>query len=130
MSLARIGGVAAPLEATLSYYAQALRRSDPCLAAIPSAHRTLAGRVARSVPAARPNLQASDCRKVAEDLRGTLRDAAMGAQRVQATLRGRDAADPTTVAGAIAQAQVLVGWLREARNQIAGVADAQVGAGC
>ena len=115
MSLARISGVLAPLEATLGSYALALQRSDPRMAAISLAHAAPAMATAPIAAEVAP----CDCRQAAEELRRVLRDIATGAQRIQSALRGDRAADPSVVAGAIEQAQVLVGWLRQAQRRCA-----------
>jgi hypothetical protein len=113
MSLARISGVLTPLEATLSSYALALQRSDPRMAAISLAYASPA---AAAAPVA-PDVAPCDCRQAADELRRVLRDIAAGAQRIQPALRGDRAADASVVAGAIEQAQVLVGWLRQGQRR-------------
>jgi hypothetical protein len=123
LSMARVAGVLVPVEATLNSYTNALRRSDPRLAAI-AAKRSEYGQAApATVPLmtrAPSQLAANDCRQQAEVLRAALGDVVAGAQRIERDLRGTRAMDASAVAGAIAQAQVLVDWLRQAQQACVG----------
>ena len=123
LSMARVSGVLVPVEATLNSYSNALRRSDPRLAAI-AAKRSGYGQAApATVPLmssapARP--AATDSRRQTEVLRAALGDVVAGAQRIERNLRGVRAMDASAVAGAIAQAQVLVDWLRQTQQACVG----------
>jgi hypothetical protein len=129
LSMARVTGVLVPLEATLTTYTNALRRSDPRLAAI-AAKRSGYGQAA---PATVPLMNgtpsqasASDCKRQADVLRSALGDVVAGAQRIERDLHGARAMDAAAVAGAIAQAQVLVDWLRQAQQVCVGQMPAPV----
>lgn len=130
LSLARVTGVLVPVEATLAAYTNALRRSDPRLAAIAAKRSDYGQAAAATVPlvngvsALRP--VTTDCRRQAEVLRAALGDVVAGAQRIERDLRGTRAMDASAVAGAIAQAQVLVDWLRQAQQACVGEALAPV----
>lgn len=122
LSTARVNGVLVPVEATLTAYTNALRRSDPRLAAIAAKHSAYGQAAPATVPlvsGAATQLAAGDCRKQAETLRAALGDVVAGAQRIERDLRGARAMDASAVAGAIAQAQVLVDWLRQAQQACA-----------
>jgi hypothetical protein len=125
LSLARVTGVLVPLEAMLTTYTIALRRSDPRLAAIAAKHSGYGQAAPATVPllnGAPSQLSANDCRRQAEALRTALGDVVAGAQRIERDLRGARSMEASAVAGAIAQAQVLVDWLRQAQQACAGQA--------
>jgi hypothetical protein len=123
MSLARLSGVMLPLQASLGSYSAALRRSDPRLAAISASYGPFGGPAPITVPLGRvaPALALdASARKTAEELRAVLRQAIGCAQRIQGSLRGARGADPSAVAGAIGQTEVLLGWLRQAQERCSG----------
>jgi hypothetical protein len=121
--------VLVPVEAMLTTYTNALRRSDPRLAAI-AAKRSGYGQAApTTVPllsSSPSQATAGDCKRQAEVLRAALGDVVAGAQRIERDLRGARATDASAVAGAIAQAQVLVDWLRQAQQACVGSTPAPV----
>jgi hypothetical protein len=129
LSLARIAGVVAPLESALSYYANALHRSDPRLTAISPLHAVPVATATPSALTARPHIQPRDCRRVAEQLRSLLHDVATAAERARTAISGHGTDDPFAIAGAIAQAQVLMSWLRLAEARFSAEAPAHTAAG-
>lgn len=124
LSLDRVAGALAPLEATLSRSALALRRSDPHLPALGTA-ASVATTSAEATRASAPSptsgpliaLSERDCRKLAETLRGGLREAEHAARNILATLQSGGLSGTVEVAGAIEQTRTLVAWLRQERER-------------
>jgi hypothetical protein len=110
LSLARVASATTLLHGTVRRCAAALWRADLRLVALAEAAVD-----APTVPAV-SLLTCEECRQVAAQFRQTLREVADAAAHIQRALRGPRAADPATVAAALAQASALVGWLRQAQG--------------
>ncbi|HEY7833512.1 MAG TPA: hypothetical protein VIG30_08095 [Ktedonobacterales bacterium] len=133
LSLDRVSGALAPLDAALARTTLALRRSDPRLAAIGAASLASAptARPGNAAPQPAPGsvlaastaigplaaLPAQTCRAQARTLRAILNEAARAARSIQRALRatatGQRDASRSALAGAIEQTRTLAAWLRQ-----------------
>jgi hypothetical protein len=110
MSLARVASATTLLQGTVRRCAGALWRSDPRLLALAGSSAD-----APTTPSVSP-LTCEECRRVAAELRGALREVADAAGHIQSALHGPRAADPAVAVAALAQTGALVSWLRQAQG--------------
>jgi hypothetical protein len=120
LALDRVTGVLVPLESALSHYTAELRRSDPRMSSVGrNSGVELSGQLQTpSSPLA--TLDGHECRQIADEMRGVLREAMTAARAVQQSIQGARGSDGETLAGAIEQTQTLVAWLRQHHERIAG----------
>lgn len=136
MSLYKLIGVTAHLEAGLAQWLDDLHHTNPHLRAVPAAPHKASGGTPPALPAAPtqhaplagqpappsqplvwpvstiPLLPRYKSRRMVRELRRIFQSLLMATQTIQASIRGVKATNHLELAGAIVQTQVLVEWVR------------------